>query len=143
MATNVSERVRAGLPTAAPLAAGRPQPWSGTLAWAAAPVAVAFGGAFIGLTLWMAFTRHATFNTGRFDLEIYTQVVWNTAHGRPFETTLLKTNLNRLAEHVALVLVPVSWLYALAPDPRLLIAIQQLALGLLGWRSEEHTSELQ
>ena len=36
-------------------------------------------------------------NTGRFDLEIYTQVVWNTGHGHPFQTTLLKTNLSHLA----------------------------------------------
>ena len=133
MVSQVGDRVRAGPPTATPLTVARPRLSPGTLAWAAAPAAVALGGAFVALTLWMALMRHATFNTGRFDLEIYTQVVWNTAHGRPFETTLLKTNLNHLAEHVALVLVPISWLYAAAPDPRVLITIQQVALGLLGW----------
>ncbi|MDP8923439.1 MAG: DUF2079 domain-containing protein, partial [Chloroflexota bacterium] len=37
------------------------------------------------------------------------------------------------AEHVALILVPISWLYQLWPDPRLLLGIHQLALALLGW----------
>ena len=93
----------------------------------------ALGVGFFALTAWMAFTRHDTFNTGRLDLEIYTQVVWNTAAGRPFETTLLKTNLSHLAEHMALVLVPISWLYRVVPDPKLLIGIQQLGLAFIGW----------
>jgi len=92
-----------------------------------------FGIAFFGVTTWMAFARHDTFMTGRFDLEIYTQVVWNTAHGRPFETTLLKSNLSHLAEHVALVLLPIAAIYRLLPDPKLLILIQQASLALLGW----------
>jgi uncharacterized membrane protein len=100
------------------------------LALALAP---ALGVAFFAITSWIAFARHDTFQTGRFDLEIYTQVVWNTAHGRPFETTLLKSNLNHLAEHVALILLPIAALYRLLPDPKLLIAIQQAALALLGW----------
>ena len=79
------------------------------------------------LTCWMAFARYAAFQTGRFDLEIYTQVVWNIANGHPFATTLLKSNLSHLAEHVALVLVPIAGLYWLLPDPRLLLAIQQVA----------------
>ena len=36
---------------------------------------------------------------------------------RPVATTLLKTNLSHLAEHVALVLVPIAGLYRLLPDP--------------------------
>jgi uncharacterized membrane protein len=91
------------------------------------------GAGFFAVTCWLAFARHDAFMTGRFDLEIYTQVVWNTAHGRPFETTLLKTNLSHLAEHVALVLLPIAALYRLFPEPKLLIAIQQGALALLGW----------
>lgn len=100
------------------------------LAVVLAPV---LGLGFFLVTTWVAFARHDMFLTGRFDLEIYTQVVWNTAHGRPFETTLLKSNLSHLAEHVALVLVPIAALYRLLPDPKLLIAIQQATLALLGW----------
>jgi uncharacterized membrane protein len=96
-------------------------------------LAVSAGVGFWALTTSLAIARYAAFETGRFDLEIYTQVVWNLAHGHPFATTLLKSNLNHLAEHVALALVPISWLYWLLPDPRLLLAIQQGALALLGW----------
>jgi uncharacterized membrane protein len=96
-------------------------------------LAVGAGAGFWALTTWMAFARYAAFETGRFDLEIYAQVVWNIAFGQPFATTLLKSNLSHLAEHVALVLIPISWLYRVVPDPRLLLAIQQLALALLGW----------
>src|SRR5262249_1009533 len=88
---------------------------------------------FFAVTTWLAFLRHDHFLTGRFDPEIYTHAAWNSAPGRPFETTLLKTNLSHLAEHVALVLVPIAALYRLLPDPKLLIALQQLALALLGW----------
>ena len=131
MVTDVVNRV------AAPIASDSRAPtrasaWIGVerLALVLAPV---LGVAFFAVTTWIAFARHDAYLTGRFDLEIYTQVVWNTANGRPFETTLLKSNLSHLAEHVALVLVPVAALYRLWPDPKLLIAIQQAALALLGW----------
>jgi uncharacterized membrane protein len=100
--------------------------------WLAPSVAVVLGLAFFGVTTWLAFARHDAFLSGRFDLEIYTQVIWNTGHGHPFETTLLKSNLSHLAEHVALVLLPIAALYRLLPDPKLLLALQQAALALLG-----------
>ncbi|MFN8632485.1 MAG: DUF2079 domain-containing protein [Chloroflexota bacterium] len=96
-------------------------------------LAVLSGVGFFAVTTWLAFARHDAFLTGRFDLEIYTQVVWNIAHGYPFQTTLLKSNLSHLAEHVALVLVPIAALYRLLPDPKLLIALQQATVALLGW----------
>ncbi|MCC7107029.1 MAG: DUF2079 domain-containing protein [Chloroflexi bacterium] len=78
----------------------------------------------------LAMLRHDAFATGRHDLEIYSQVGWNLANGAPFATTLLRTNTLHLAEHLALVLLPISPLYGLIPDPRVLIATQQLALCL-------------
>lgn len=121
---------------AAPVASARSAPARASarigLERLAIVLASGLGLAFFVATTWIAFARHDTFLTGRFDLEIYTQVVWNTANGRPFETTLLKSNLSHLAEHVALVLVPIAALYRLWPDPKLLIAIQQAALALLG-----------
>ena len=133
MVSNVAERAAAAPAVPSPLPIRRPASRAIGAERVAVAVAVGLGAAFLVLTCWLAFSRHATFNTGRYDLEIYTQVVWNTAHGRPFETTLLKTNLNHLAEHVALVLVPLSWAYRLLPDPRLLLGVHQLALTLLGW----------
>jgi uncharacterized membrane protein len=100
--------------------------------WLVPALGVVLGLAFFGVTTWLAFARHDAFLTGRFDLEIYTQVIWNIGHGHPFETTLLKSNLNHLAEHVALVLIPIAALYRLLPDPKALLALQQAALALLG-----------
>jgi len=109
-----------------------PRTWSISRV-AATAAAGGLGALFFAVTAWMAFARHAAFNTGRYDLEIYTQVVWNLSQGNGFATTLLKTNLSHLAEHVALVLVPLAGLYWLFPDPRLLLGVHQLALALLGW----------
>ncbi len=132
MVSELTER-RAATPTVTERARRREWPSAQSLSWAIVPAAVSLGSLFFMLSHWMAFARYETFNGGRFDLEIYTQVVWNTSQGRPFETTLLKTNLNHLAEHVALVLVPLAWLYRVLPDPRTLILVQELALALLGW----------
>src|ERR687893_207087 len=63
---------------------------------------------------------------------IYAQAVWNTAHGRPFASTLLEDNTLHVAEHVAPVLAIVAPLYALAPSPALLLVIQQLCLAASG-----------
>ena len=80
----------------------------------------------------LAIARHEAFASGQHDLEIYAQTLWNTAQGRPFATTLLKTNELHLAEHLALVLLPLAPLYGLVPEPRLLLGLQQLALALAG-----------
>jgi uncharacterized membrane protein len=130
MATDALNRTTAPSATAENTAARAPaRARADLLALILAPI---LGLAFFGVTTWIAFARHDTFLTGRFDLEIYTQVVWNIAHGHGFETTLLKSNLNHLAEHVALVLIPIAAAYRLYPDPKLLIAIQQASLALLG-----------
>jgi uncharacterized membrane protein len=132
MVSQVTEPGRAIAVTARPeLAAARSRGFGMTRV--AVPAAVALGAIFFAVASWMAFTRHAAFNTGRFDLEIYTQVIWNTGAGHPFESTLLKTNLSHLAEHVALILIPIAWIYRLLPDPRLLLGLQQLALASIGW----------
>lgn len=84
---------------------------------------------FIASMSFLAIAQHATYTTGRQDLEIYTQVIWNTANGHPFETTLLKTNRSHLAEHLAGAVILLAPLYRLIPQPELLIVIQQVLLG--------------
>src|SRR5688500_5747033 len=85
---------------------------------------------FIVALCLFAQAQHSAYTTGRQDLEIYTQVIWNTANGRPYETTLLKTNRSHLAEHLSGAVLLLAPLYKLAPSPMLLIGIQQIALGL-------------
>src|SRR5919204_4564202 len=93
--------------------------------WAVA--ATALGLAAFLVFSGLAIARHQAYASGRQDLEIYLQTLWNTAQGRPFATTLLKSNELHLAEHLALALLPLAPLYGLLPDPRLLIVLQQAA----------------
>jgi uncharacterized membrane protein len=81
---------------------------------------------------WLAVAQHVTFNTRARDMGIYVQVLWNTGHGQPFASTLLEENTLHLAEHVAPVLALLTPLYALVPDPRLLLVIQQFCLAGAG-----------
>ncbi len=132
MVTQVCERTRGLVQTPPPFAVARPTANDWTGARVASAIAGAIAAGWFGLATWLALARHEAFSTGRADLEIYTQVAWNTANGLPFATTLLKTNLNHLAEHVALVMIPLSFLYRAWPDPRLLLVVQQLGLALVG-----------
>ncbi len=82
--------------------------------------------AFAGLAGFSLF-RHATFNSGAFDLGIFDQVVWNSAHGRLFANTLSESP-NFLGQHfspILLALAPVFWL---GGDARALIVIQAAML---------------
>jgi uncharacterized membrane protein len=79
--------------------------------------------------------KHDTFHSFTFDLGIMSQVLWNTAHGRLFELSLdrpLDTELvgSYLGNHVRPILLLLAPLYRLWPDPRLLLILQSVALGL-------------
>src|SRR3954468_11869611 len=82
----------------------------------AAVAALALGLAGLLLFSALAIARHQSFQSGRQDLEIYLQVLWNTTRGHPFATTLLKSNELHLAEHLALALLPLAPLYGLLPN---------------------------
>ena len=71
-----------------------------------------------------------TFNSTSRDIGVYLQLLWNTGHGRPFQTTLLESNRLHIAEHVALLLPVLAPLYALRPDPRWLFVAQTTVLAL-------------
>jgi len=83
----------------------------------------------------LSILKHDTFHSYTLDLGIMSQVVWNTAHGRPFETSLdrpLNAELvgSYLGNHVRPVLLLLAPLYRLWPDPCLLLVLQSAALGL-------------
>lgn len=67
---------------------------------------------------------------GGFDLAIYDQAVWNTAHGRWFHSTYQPGWDSLLADHVEPILLPISLLYWLWPSPDMLLLIQTVALAL-------------
>jgi uncharacterized membrane protein len=94
--------------------------------------ALTLGLTFALLLSGLALARHAAFASGQHDLEIYLQALWNTADGRPFATTLLKSNELHLAEHLALPLLALAPLYALVSAAELILPLQQIALALAG-----------
>lgn len=92
--------------------------------------ALTIGSIWFGVASWLTLAEHQTYNSTSRDIGVYLQVLWNTAHGRPYATTLLESNRVHLAEHVAPLLALLSPLYAIVPDPRWLFVVQLLSLAL-------------
>src|SRR5919202_1587551 len=92
------------------------------------PIALGLGLLFFAVTAAITWAEHRTYNSTSLDMAVYTQLVWNTADGHPFETTLLLQNRLHLAEHLAFLLMPLAPLYALLPRVELLLLLQQAAL---------------
>lgn len=100
----------------------------------------------------LSIARYNTYHAATFDLGIMSQVTWNTAHGRLFETSIdraTNTDLigSYLGNHVRPILLLLAPFYRLWPDPRLFLIVQSLALGLgalpLYWIAREQTRDRQ
>jgi len=78
---------------------------------------------FSGICLW----KYGIFAYDGLDLAIYNQVFWNTAHGRLFEMSIHPHSY--LGDHAELLLLPLSLIYALLPNPRTLLVLQTIALA--------------
>src|SRR6266699_2225223 len=80
-----------------------------------------------------AILRYDTFKATAFDLGNMDQVLWNTIHGRLFQFTNQAVDWygppTRLAVHFEPILLPLSLLYAVHADPRILLVFQTLALA--------------
>ena len=76
----------------------------------------------------LALLHHQAFGTG-YDLGIYDQVVWNLAHGRWFETSLVYET-GGFYDHFEPFLALIAPLYWLFSDVRVLLVLQALALAL-------------
>ncbi|GCE48295.1 putative membrane protein [Thermosporothrix hazakensis] len=92
---------------------------------------------YFGWINYESILRYTTFRATAFDLGNMDQVVWNTLHGRPFQWTNQGVDWFgpplRLAQHVEPILLPISLLYLIWADPRMLLTLQtaMLALGAL------------
>ncbi len=83
----------------------------------------------------LSIIRHDTFHSYTFDLGIMAQTIWNTSQGRLFETSIGRAGNTALigsylGNHVRPIILLLAPLYRLWPDPRLLLVLQSLALGL-------------
>ncbi len=82
----------------------------------------------------LSLLRHEAFHSKGYDLGIFSQVIWNTARGQLYQTTLYPNAYsNFLGVHFAPVLALLAPLYWLFPDARVLLVFQTvvLALGVL------------
>jgi uncharacterized membrane protein len=79
--------------------------------------------------------RHEAFNS-LMDLAIFEQVLWNTASGRIFESSLGQVDRfhqNFLGDHQSYILLLLAPVYALVPFTQTLLALQALAASAAGW----------
>jgi uncharacterized membrane protein/uncharacterized membrane protein YbhN (UPF0104 family) len=81
---------------------------------------------------WVSFLRYDNFYAGRFDLGNMDQTVWNTLHGRVFAFTNPNNTytISRLAFHADFILVLLAPFYAVWSNPKMLLLIQTLVLGV-------------
>ena len=84
-------------------------------------------GMFAVIATLLAFRRHDAFVTQVYDLGYYTQVIWNTAQGRLFATSLKPPTF--LIDHFSPLLSVLAPLFWIAPDARTLFVVEMLALS--------------
>lgn len=78
---------------------------------------------------WLTVARHDTWHSNVFDLGIFDQVVWNTARGHFFETSIYGVPTTQLGEHFSPVLAAFAPLYLVWNDVRLLLVFQSFYIA--------------
>ena len=128
---DTGRRQRPPLPPRAPVPATAPPGRLRRLADDRAALAVgAMMAVYAGVFAWLSVARHRSFSTGRFDLGNMVQALWNTAHGRFFETTDVSgVQFNRLGAHVDLVLAMFTPLWLAWPSPEMLLVAQAVIVA--------------
>jgi uncharacterized membrane protein len=99
--------------------------------------------AFAGVFGTLAVFRHRAFESGRFDLGNMTQALWSTAHGDVLSVTDVHgEQISRLGAHfdpLLLLLTPLWWLW---PNPELLLVVQAVAVAAgalpVFWLARKH-----
>src|SRR6185436_1496078 len=81
-----------------------------------------------GLLLWALLAQHRAYNSNGWDLGWFDQVVWNTAHGRPFENSFATWNF--LGEHIEPILLLFALIYRVKPDVEILLVTQAIVASL-------------
>ncbi len=74
-----------------------------------------------------ALQRHRSFESRAYDFAFFDQIIWNTAHGRWFDTTFLSYNF--LGQHFQPVLLVFALAYRLGAGPETLLIAQALFAG--------------
>jgi uncharacterized membrane protein len=74
--------------------------------------------------------KHLALRTYAADLSYFDQPMWNTLHGRFMERTLQDRQVPRMTDHFEPILVPLSILFLVWDDVRVLLILQAVALAL-------------
>lgn len=88
---------------------------------------------FMGYCLlfsYLSIAQHESLQTHAFDLGYLDQVVWNTAHGRPFVCSLTTWAPTFLGEHFSPILALLAPLYWIWSDVRALLIVQTVVIAL-------------
>jgi uncharacterized membrane protein len=86
----------------------------------------------------LSILKHHNIHSHAFDLAVFQQVVWSTAHGDWFRYTC-ETGLgpgattNYLGNHFELILLPISFLYLFCDRPEVLLLLQTFSLATAGF----------
>lgn len=80
---------------------------------------------------WLCAAKYARFGYNGIDLAYFNQVFWNTVRGRFFQQSI-HPHLS-LGDHAELLILPLAPFYSVWQDPRMLLALQALALALCAW----------
>jgi uncharacterized membrane protein len=95
---------------------------------------VALGGsvtAFLVVVGTLALLGYESYSSWYLDMGLVDQALWNTLHGRFLQYTFYGgVQMSLLADHVEPILLALVPLYAVWPDPRALLAVRVLAVGL-------------
>ena len=91
-------------------------------------VVLAVASVFLSAVIFtLSWTRYNSYSSN-FDLAIYEQIIWNSAHGRFFVSSIMG-DCNSLGNHFEPVLLFLAPFYRMFPDVRFLFAVQALALS--------------
>ena len=92
---------------------------------------------YMGVFSALSILKHHNFHSHAFDLGLYQQVVWNTAHGRWFQYTyqigIGSATTNHLAIHFEPILLPIAFLFLFWDRPEVLLLLQTLSLATAGF----------
>ena len=76
------------------------------------------------LILWQSILRFETYNAAKLDLGNMAQSIWSSTQGSPLTYTSEEGPKSRLAGHMELIYFAITPIYALFPDPRVLLVLQ-------------------
>jgi len=76
------------------------------------------------LMLWQSILRFETYNAAKLDLGNMAQSIWSSTQGSPLTYTSIDGPKSRLASHMEVIYFAITPIYALFPDPRVLLIIQ-------------------